>query len=34
MIYKIICAMCNQRGIGKDGELPWKIKEDLNFFLN
>lgn len=32
MIYKIICAMCNQRGIGKDGELPWKIKEDLNFF--
>ena len=24
--------MCNQRGIGKDGELPWKIKEDLNFF--
>ena len=32
MIYKIICAMCNQRGIGKDGKLPWKIKEDLNFF--
>ena len=33
MIYKIICAMCNQRGIGKDGELP-ENKEDLNFFLN
>ena len=32
MIYKIICAMCNQRGIGINGDLPWKIKEDLSFF--
>lgn len=24
--------MCNQRGIGINGDLPWKIKEDLSFF--
>tara|TARA_B100001769_G_C22112312_1_gene602141 strand:+ start:5406 stop:5915 length:510 start_codon:yes stop_codon:yes gene_type:complete len=32
MSYKIIVAMSNQRGIGKDGSLPWNIKEDLKFF--
>lgn len=32
MNFKIISAMCNGRGIGKDGKLPWSIKEDLNFF--
>ena len=29
---KLICAVCRGGGIGKDGSLPWKIKEDLAFF--
>jgi|TARA_B110000259_G_scaffold186775_1_gene238863 dihydrofolate reductase len=32
MKYKIIAGMCQNRGIGKDGSLPWKIKEDMQFF--
>jgi dihydrofolate reductase len=32
MNYKLIVAMSNDGGIGKDGSLPWKIKEDLAFF--
>ena len=32
MNYKIIAAMCQNRGIGKDGTLPWKIAEDMKFF--
>ena len=32
MNYKIIAALCQDRGIGKDGTLPWKIAEDMNFF--
>jgi len=32
MKYKLICAVCRGGGIGKDGRLPWKIKEDLEFF--
>ena len=32
MNYKIIAAVCQDRGIGKDGTLPWKIVEDLQFF--
>ncbi len=32
MKYKLICAVCRGGGIGKDGRLPWKIKEDLAFF--
>jgi dihydrofolate reductase/thymidylate synthase len=28
----IISAVENNRGIGKNNELPWKIKEDLEFF--
>jgi dihydrofolate reductase len=32
MNYKIIAAMCQDRGIGKDGALPWKIVEDMKFF--
>ena len=32
MNFKIISAMCNGRGIGNEGKLPWSIKEDLKFF--
>ena len=32
MKYKLIVAVSKNRGIGKDGTLPWKIKEDLAFF--
>ena len=32
MNYKIIAAVCQDRGIGKDGTLPWKIAEDMQFF--
>lgn len=29
MKISIICAMDEKRGIGKDGKIPWHIKEDL-----
>lgn len=32
MKYKLIVAVSKNSGIGKDGTLPWKIKEDLAFF--
>lgn len=32
MIFKLIVAMCNTRGIGLKNKLPWRIKEDLQFF--
>ena len=32
MKYKLIVAISKNRGIGKDGSLPWSIKEDLSFF--
>ncbi len=32
MKYKLISAVCRGGGIGKDGHLPWNIKEDLAFF--
>ena len=32
MKFKIIAAVCKGGGIGVNGELPWKIKEDLAFF--
>tara|TARA_B100000780_G_scaffold249028_1_gene194595 strand:- start:191 stop:709 length:519 start_codon:yes stop_codon:yes gene_type:complete len=32
MNYKIIAAVSQDRGIGKDGTLPWKIVEDMHFF--
>tara|TARA_B100000902_G_scaffold357387_1_gene371814 strand:- start:119 stop:634 length:516 start_codon:yes stop_codon:yes gene_type:complete len=32
MKFKIIAAVCKGGGIGIDGRLPWKIKEDLAFF--
>ena len=30
----IIVAMCKNRGIGKNGTIPWKLSEDLKFFKN
>ena len=32
MKFKIIAAVCKGGGIGLNGQLPWKIKEDLAFF--
>ena len=32
MKYKLIVALSKDNGIGKQGNLPWKIKEDLAFF--
>ena len=32
MTYKLIAAVSKNGGIGKDGNLPWKIKEDLKYF--
>jgi len=30
----IIVAMCKNRGIGKNGGIPWSVKEDMKFFRN
>ena len=30
----IIVAMCKNRGIGKNGKIPWSLKEDMVFFKN
>lgn len=32
MNYKLIAAVSKDDGIGKQGYLPWRIKEDLAFF--
>jgi thymidylate synthase len=32
MNYKLLVAVDNNLGISKDGVIPWKIKEDLEFF--
>ena len=32
MNFKLIVAMCKNRGIGYNNNLPWKIKEDLKHF--
>ena len=32
MKFKLIVAICKGGGIGKNNTLPWKIKEDLNYF--
>ena len=32
MKFKIIAAVCKGNGIGINGTLPWRIKEDLAFF--
>ena len=30
--FNIIVAYCEQNGIGKDNEIPWKLKEELKYF--
>jgi dihydrofolate reductase len=30
--YTLVLAMDQKGGIGKDGKLPWKIKEEMNHF--
>ena len=30
--FSIIVAVCNNYGIGKNGKLPWKNKEDMKYF--
>jgi len=32
MKFKIIAAVCKDRGIGMNNKLPWKIPEDMNHF--
>lgn len=32
MLINLIAAMCHNNGIGFKGKLPWKIKEDLQYF--
>ena len=32
MLINLIAAMCHNNGIGFNGKLPWKIKEDLQHF--
>ena len=32
MKYKLIAAISSNRGIGTNGTLPWRIKEDLSHF--
>ena len=30
--FNLIVAVCNNYGIGKNGNLPWKIKTDMEYF--
>lgn len=32
MLVKVIVAVCDNNGIGKDNALPWKCKDDMMFF--
>lgn len=32
MLVKVIVAICENNGIGKDNKLPWKCKDDMLFF--
>ncbi|XP_046584417.1 dihydrofolate reductase-like [Haliotis rubra] len=29
---KLVVAVCKNGGIGKDGQLPWRLKRDMAFF--
>ncbi|XP_042268074.1 zgc:153031 [Thunnus thynnus] len=31
---RLIAAVCNDRGIGKDGKLPWDLPSEFQYFLN
>ncbi|MBN3301866.1 dihydrofolate reductase isoform X2 [Amia ocellicauda] len=31
---RLIAAACNDMGIGKDGQLPWNIPKEFQFFLD
>ncbi|XP_013872027.1 dihydrofolate reductase [Austrofundulus limnaeus] len=31
---RLIAAICNDRGIGKDGALPWSLPTEFQYFLN
>ena len=32
MNFNLICAYCNNRGIGLENTIPWKISDDLKYF--
>lgn len=34
MILSAIAAMASNRVIGRDGDLPWRIPEDMKFFMS
>ena len=34
MIFKIIVALDNKHGIGKNNTIPWKCSKDLKYFFN
>ncbi|XP_031139304.1 dihydrofolate reductase isoform X1 [Sander lucioperca] len=31
---RLIAAVCNDMGIGKDGKLPWNLPSEFQYFLN
>ncbi|XP_056908121.1 zgc:153031 isoform X2 [Takifugu flavidus] len=31
---RVIAAVCNNRGIGKDNQMPWSIPAEFQYFLN
>ncbi|XP_045892994.1 zgc:153031 isoform X2 [Micropterus dolomieu] len=31
---RLIAAVCNNMGIGKDGKLPWHLPSEFQYFLN
>ncbi|XP_041795689.1 zgc:153031 isoform X1 [Chelmon rostratus] len=31
---RLIAAVCNDMGIGKDGKLPWSLPSEFQYFLN
>uniref|UniRef100_A0A3P8SW06 dihydrofolate reductase n=1 Tax=Amphiprion percula TaxID=161767 RepID=A0A3P8SW06_AMPPE len=31
---RLIAAVCNDRGMGKDGKLPWNLPSEFQYFLN